>query len=156
MGGTIDKQYPDGPGAYAFSIEGAASPTILNEAKVLYEVVFVTICKKDSQDILPEDREKLVEYIKKYEGDMFVITHGTDTLIETAIFLSQRISARAIITGSFSPYAMKGNDAAFNLGLALGAVSLISCKVHIAINGFVAPASQVKRDLATGNFYRVF
>ena len=155
MGGTIDKKYPASPGAYSFEIKDPASLEILNEAKSTTQVVYQTICQKDSQDILSKDRDRLVEYVEDNKDDLFIVTHGTDTLLETAGYLNDRISARVVLTGSFSPYAMKESDAAFNLGLAIGAVAYIPDKVHVAMNGFVAPASRVKRDLSSGKFVRL-
>jgi len=89
-GGTIDKDYPKGPGAYAFEIADPAVARVLAQAQPAHFTHdVVTVCRKDSQDMTVEDRQALVEAIRRLPvGSKVVVTHGTDTMIDTAQYVA--------------------------------------------------------------------
>ena len=89
-GGTIDKDYPKGPGGYAFEIADPAVARVLAQAQPAnFTHDIVTVCRKDSQDMAVEDRQALVEAIRRLPvGSKAVVTHGTDTMIDTAQYVA--------------------------------------------------------------------
>ncbi len=140
-GGTIDKKYPQKTGAYAFEIDDAAFIPILAKAKVKFDFKTITLFQKDSQEITNNDRIKLLDFCEKSLHNKIILTHGTDTMMETAKFLSNIENKTIVITGSHLPECVNGSDADFNLGVAVGAVNALSNGVYIAMNGL---AEEVK------------
>ncbi|NNF32532.1 MAG: asparaginase, partial [Saprospiraceae bacterium] len=89
-GGTIDKDYPRATGGWAFEIGEPAAHRIMSTLQPSFEYEVITICQKDSLEITDEDRELMFRLIRDHKGKKYIITHGTDTLIETAQFLGER------------------------------------------------------------------
>jgi len=156
-GGTIDKRYPRRPGAYAFEIEAPALPIILTQAKVDTRAFQVsTFCRKDSQEITLADREDLASFIAALDAPRILISHGTDTLLETAQFLFTRNLPKAIVLfGAFVPFVEKESDAAFQTGFALAALKHCPQGVFVAMHGDLLPAQEAVRDLKTGKFLKL-
>ena len=153
-GGTIDKDYPRKQGGYAFEFGEPAMKRILEKLDTQIEYEIITAFQKDSLDILEEDRQQLVDVIDNRDEEKIIITHGTDTLIETAQYLDNRIKNRSIIlTGAMRPQRFSNSDAAINLGMALAAVQLLHEGVYICIQGLVKQASLMRRNLESGSFY---
>lgn len=152
MGGTIDKAYPKAIGGYAFDIGEAAFSSILADLKPSFKYSTKTICQKDSQDLTRQDRQLLKEYIDQTECDNFVVTHGTDTMIETGQFIAEMSGKTVVLTGALTPAAFKQSDAPIQLGLAIMAAQLLSAGVYIAMNGIVKPVSHIQRERKTGKF----
>ena len=151
-GGTIDKDYPKKIDGYAFEIEEPAFERILH--KVNYsDFRMESAFQKDSQDITDEEREKLIEICEKADEDKIVITHGTDSIIDTGRFLSGIKGKTIVLTGAFLPERFQDSDADFNIGFALGVCSTLESGVYIAIGGKVFPADRCVRDSETGIFY---
>jgi len=144
-GGTIDKIYPKIKG-YAFEIDEPAIKNILERIEPCFEYEIIPLMKKDSSDIDEDDREKIFQYCKKSKYDKIIITHGTDTMVETARKLSSIKDKAMILTGAFQPEAFKQSDAEFNLGTAIGAINVIDYGVYIAMNGRVYRWDHCKRD----------
>jgi L-asparaginase len=144
-GGTIDKDYPAGDNnhGYAFEITTPAVRRILEKLDPLeceYEIV--ECLKKDSLDITDNDRAKIASTCKSIPDECIVITHGTDTIRETAESLASLKDAKTIVlTGAMKPERFKDSDADFNLGLAVGAVSTLENGVYIALNGVIEKVS---------------
>lgn len=134
-GGTIDKDYPQGPGAYAFQILEPAVKNILEKINPAFEYKIISMFRKDSNDITDNDRKKLSDFCKKTTFEKIIITHGTDTIIETAKFLSVIKNKTIILTGAFRPEKLKISDADFNIGFALGALNNAPNGVYIAMQG---------------------
>jgi L-asparaginase len=151
-GGTIDKDYPKTTGGYAFEISEPAVKRILEKLNPSFEYEIISLCKKDSQDITEEDREKIYKTCKELENDKIIITHGTDTLIETAEQLKDVKDKVIIFTGSFKPEKFADSDAPINVGVAIGAVNILKDGIYIAMNGRIYPWDKVKRDSKTGKF----
>lgn len=164
-GGTIDKDYPKTKGGYHFEIGPPAIANIL--AKIRPSIGFnyriETVCTKDSQDMTSEDRLQLLDRITDCQEDKIIITHGTDSIIETAQFLQlnlQKLKKKhVVLTGSFLPETFRNSDADFNLGLAIGALLTLAnasngCGMHVyvALNGLLIPAMQATRKLDDGTF----
>lgn len=151
-GGTIDKDYPRTMRGYAFEISEPAIKRILKNLNPTFEYEVLSICKKDSMDITEEDREIIYQACKEQENDKIIITHGTDTIIETAIKLSDINDKVIILTGAMKPEKFSDSDAPVNVGIAIGAINILEDGIYIAMNGRVYPWNKVKRDLETGKF----
>ncbi len=151
-GGTIDKDYPKLTKGYAFEITTPAVERILKTANPAFQSTIISLIQKDSQEITLEDRQLLLDTCLQSEANRIIITHGTDTLIETAQFLSSIKQKTIVLTGSMRPERFKDSDASFNIGVAIGAINVLSCGVFVAMHGRIYPANQVRRDVETGQF----
>ena len=108
-----------------------------------YEVV--PIMQKDSLDLDDSDREKIKAIIEADPAERAVVTHGTDTMIETASYLQQVSGKTIVLTGSMYPAQYRDSDAVFNLGCALIAAQILGPGIYIAMNGrLFDPAASVK------------
>ena len=153
MGGTIDKDYPRSVGGWAFEIGDPAVDAMMKNYRHNLEVEIISLRKKDSQEITEEDRRTLVETISGLDHDRVIITHGTDTMIETGKFIHQRVDHKSIIlTGAFLPARFKDSDASLNLGMAIAAVPVVAPGTYIALNGNIIPVHTSARDSETGLF----
>jgi len=151
-GGSIDKDYPKTQCGYAFEITEPAVKRILQKVNPNFEFEIISVLKKDSIDITEEDRKKIHEACQKAGSNKIIITHGTDTMIETAKKLSDIKDKVIILTGAVKPEKFSDSDAAFNAGTAIGAVDLLSKGVYIAMNGRIYSWNKVKRNSETGQF----
>ncbi len=151
-GGTIDKDYPRPTKGYAFEIGDAALVRILEKANPQFEFEVLPLLKKDSLDMADKDRERIYEACMKADSDRIIITHGTDTIIETAEKLSRIENKVIVLTGATRPERFSDSDAAFNVGTAVGAVNVLEPGVYIAMNGRIYAWDCVKRDPRTGRF----
>ncbi|MEM9919027.1 MAG: asparaginase domain-containing protein [Bacteroidota bacterium] len=153
-GGTIDKDYPRSTKGWAFEFGEPASRRILERLSPSFEFDVVTICQKDSLEIGIEDRQKMANFILSSEASHFVLTHGTDTLIDTAMYLSERIEGKQVVLcGAMRPERFRNSDAAINLGCAIGAVQVLPAGVYVAMHGIVKEAHTIQRNLTNGQFY---
>ncbi|CAH1794406.1 unnamed protein product [Owenia fusiformis] len=153
-GGTIDKDYPRATGGYAFEICDSAAKKILTRLPLSGNFQFKTICKKDSQEMTLDDRKQLVKVIEASPIQKILVTHGTDTLIDSASFVADNNKGKLIVfTGAKKPEIFKDSDAEFNIGVAVGALRCIEgTGVYVAMNGRVSPWDKVIRDIETGYF----
>ncbi|XP_076817124.1 putative L-asparaginase periplasmic [Clavelina lepadiformis] len=151
-GGTIDKAYPKRISGYAFEICGSAAKKILKRINPNFNCDFLTCCRVDSQDMTQEHREKLLSMCQSSPKKKILITHGTDTLIETAAYIQKsNLEKIVVLTGAIIPETFKDSDADFNVGFALGAISSIQSKgVFIAMDGKLLAAANVSRNSTTG------
>eukprot|EP00928_Gymnodinium_smaydae_P055192 TRINITY_DN38789_c0_g1_i1.p1 TRINITY_DN38789_c0_g1~~TRINITY_DN38789_c0_g1_i1.p1 ORF type:complete len:180 (-),score=37.26 TRINITY_DN38789_c0_g1_i1:137-676(-) len=161
-GGTIDKDYPRATSGYAFEIDEPAARRVLSELPFLavrHEVV--SVCRKDSSEISDEDREAVSAAVRSAAGSRVVVTHGTDTMIETALFVLRSGAAAGKVvafTGAMKPERFKDSDASFNIGAAVAATSAVSPPsdgqgaVVICMGGNVIDCRRCRRDLETGYF----
>lgn len=157
-GGTIDKAYPRTTGGWAFEIGEPAAPRILERvtpAGFSYSVT--SACAKDSQEITDTDRESILDCCAKASASRVVVTHGTDTLVETASYLGRRHAELmpekvVCITGAMRPERFVDSDAHFNMGVCFGALALAPPGVYVCMNGAVHPWAGAGRDLETGLF----
>jgi len=151
-GGTIDKDYPKPVEGYAFEITEPAVKTILQKVNPNFSFEIISLLKKDSLDITEEDRNKILDTCRKVNSHKIVITHGTDTMIETAQKLSDIKNKTIILTGATKPEKFSDSDASFNVGTAIGAINIVKDGVYIAMNGRIYPWDKVKRNPQTGQF----
>jgi L-asparaginase len=153
-GGTIDKDYPRSTGGWAFEFGEPATHRILSNVETSFKYEIVTICQKDSLEINDEDRELMFRFIRDHKGKRYIITHGTDTMIDTALYLGEKIKKElVIITGAMRPERFKDSDAPLNLGCAIGGVNTLKKGVYVCMNGIIKPFDKIERDLETGMFF---
>ena len=152
-GGTIDKDYPKTKGGWAFEIDEPAIGRILEKLNPSFEFEILSAFKKDSLVIDEADRLNLLDLIRKTESGKIIITHGTDTMVETAKFLKPISNKTIILTGSMKPERFYDSDASINLGIAIGALNVLEPGIYIAMHGIVKSCENIKRDLDTGKFY---
>ena len=113
-----------------------------------------SILKKDSMDITDADREIIFNEVKKAKEDKIIITHGTDTMINTAEKLSSIKNKVIILVGSGLPERFAHTDAQFNIGFAVGSLTNLSPGVYIAMGGMLYRWDKVKKDQKTGQFVK--
>ena len=149
-GGTIDKIYFDAMSQ--FEVGESPISNILTEGLVSFDYDIVSMFQKDSLEITDEDRQALKDFIQKDDADVYVITHGTDTMVETAAVLSSLADKTIALTGSLSPARFKTTDAIFNIGLAVGAVqSLHPAFISQSTDRYSAKARWSKIALRTAS-----
>lgn len=153
MGGTIDKIYFDDLSSYEVGEPQVAE--ILKEARVHFEYEIQEVVRKDSLHMTAEDRDSLRRRIEADPNRRVLVTHGTDTMVETARHLLN-IEGRVIVfTGSLTPARFKKSDAAFNVGCAIGALHSLEPGVYIAMSGRVLHADRVSKNREAGRFEEV-
>jgi len=153
-GGTIDKDYPRTNKGWAFEFGEPATLRILSRLNPSFEYEVLTATQKDSLEITKEDRVHLCDLIRNHQATKFIVTHGTDTMMETAAFLKECIKDKLIIlTGSMRPERFSNSDAPINLGCAIAAANLMENGVFIAMHGIVKENTGIKRNPETGQFY---
>ena len=137
-GGTIDKIYSEEKGTLNFSF-GKQAIRELSESKVKlnFEYDVERLLAKDSLDMNDEDRQLIKKACEGTIADKILITHGTDTMINTAKVLSNIPNKIIIITGASQPYKFRESDAEFNIGVAIGALNILEQGVYISMNGRV-------------------
>ncbi len=151
-GGTIDKDYPKTNKGYAFEITTPAVERILKNINPAFEFEILSAFKKDSTEILDEDRKNLYQMCDGLENNRIIITHGTDTMLKTAAKLSALKNKIIVITGAMRPEKFSDSDAPFNIGMAVGAAGILNPGVYIAMHGQVLPWNKCARNLETGQF----
>lgn len=153
-GGTIDKAYPMGENnhGYNFLISTPAYDRILKRANPSFDFVTKQVLQKDSTDISDEDRRIIYEICKESPETKIIITHGTDTMMQTAKVLSELTNKTIVITGALTPELFRDSDADFNLGVAVGAVSTLEAGVFIAMNGRVMKWNETMFDTEASQF----
>jgi L-asparaginase len=153
-GGTIDKDYPHTTKGWAFEFGEPAVPRILEKVNPSFNFSVVTAFQKDSLEITDQDRAQLADIIIEHGLQKNIITHGTDTLVETAAFLADKIKDQLIIlTGAMRPERFYNSDAVVNLGVAIGGANVLDSGVWISMHGILKPYDEVQRNLKTGQFY---
>jgi L-asparaginase len=144
VGGTIDKVYFDRLSTYKVGEPGVSE--ILREANVSFEYDCVSILRKDSLNMTETDRQTVFELVAAEEARYIVITHGTDTMVETAKRLKGIKDKVIVLTGAMQPALFKSTDAEFNIGAAVAAVQLLPEGVYIVMNGRVLDPDKVKKN----------
>mmetsp|Transcript_128207 Transcript_128207/g.409889 ORF Transcript_128207/g.409889 Transcript_128207/m.409889 type:complete len:250 (+) Transcript_128207:69-818(+) len=157
-GGTIDKAYPRLMGGWAFEIGEPAAGRILERVTPPnFNLSIASVCKKDSQEITDEDREALFSACVKATCERIIVTHGTDTMVDTAQYLGSRHAEhlgnkRICLTGSMRPERFVDTDAHFNVGMCFGVLGVAPPGVYLCMNGVVHAWDSVFRDAVTGLF----
>ncbi len=151
-GGTIDKDYPIRAGSYAFEIGSPAVGKILKIIRPNFRFKIISLLKKDSLDLSDSDRQLIYEMTKSLPTKRIVITHGTDTMIQTAKKLSTISGKTIVLTGALLPETFKKSDAMFNVGMAVGAIDYLKPGVYVAMSGRIYPWQRCKKSLKTAKF----
>ena len=150
-GGTIDKIYFDDLSRY--EVGPPQIGEILKEARVSFDYEIEEIARKDSLYLTDGDRTSLRDRILADPASRLVlITHGSDTMVETARFLQGITDRVVVLTGALSPARFKKSDAAFNVGSAIGALQVLQPGIYIAMGGRVYPADKVRKNREAGRF----
>ena len=126
------------------------------QAKLGVEPILEPLMQKDSADLTAEDRQLIFNRCMASPEDRIVITHGTDTMTETARFLGEKGvgNKTVVLVGSFVPLSQTGSDAFFNLGYGLSAAQLLPAGVWIAMNGEIFEWDNVRKNREAGRFER--
>lgn len=150
-GGTIDKNYFDALSEYQITDSGI--PALLAEARVTQQFRVVELMRKDSLDLTDEDRALIAAAAREAPEDSVVVTHGTDTMTETAKVLAAAVPGKVIVlTGALSPARFAETDAQFNLGMAFATAQVAPPGVWIAMSGQVFDGLKVRKDREAGRF----
>jgi L-asparaginase len=149
-GGTIDKIYFDALSDY--HIGDSPLQSILAEGLVEFDYDIVPLLRKDSLEMTDEDRAQLRDYIAGDDATHYVITHGTDTMAETAEALVGLEDKTIVLTGALTPARFRTTDAVFNVGMAVAAVQVAAPGVYIAMSGQVFEAGAVRKNRAENRF----
>ena len=149
-GGTIDKIYFDA--LSQFEVGDSLVKHILTDGLVEFDYDIVPILQKDSLEMTDEDREQLYKLISNDDTTRFVITHGTDTMPQTADKLAGLSGKTIVLTGALTPARFRTTDAVFNVGMAVAAVQACEPGVYIAMNGQVFPAGEVRKNRDANRF----
>jgi L-asparaginase len=153
-GGTFDKEYDEISGRLYFQDTHLAEMLQLGRCRV--DVQIRTVMMIDSLDMTENDRRLILRNCQEVPEIQIVITHGTDTMVETARILAESIQDKTIVlTGAMIPYAFGSSDGLFNLGGALSVVQVLPPGVYIAINGQVFNWYEVKKNRKLGVFEKV-
>jgi L-asparaginase len=149
-GGTIDKVYFDDKSDY--QVGEPQIGRILKELGVAFRFNVIPILRKDSLHIDAADRELMRATIAAQAAKHVLVTHGTDTMVETARVLAQVDDKTIVLTGALNPAGFRGSDAEFNIGTAVGAVQSLPAGVYIAMNGRVWDPARVRKNVAANRF----
>jgi L-asparaginase len=156
-GGTFDKEYDELTGSLAF--KDTHLPEMLRLGRSRVDVSVRTLMMIDSLDMTDADRAIVVEQCRQAVETQIVITHGTDTIVDTAAALARALPAAAaktiVLTGAMIPYAFGSSDGLFNLGSALSFVQVLPPGVYVAMNGRYFEWNRVRKNTQTGTFEAV-
>lgn len=152
-GGTIDKLYFDDKSE--FQIGAPQIGEILGQLGVAFAFEVIALMRKDSLYISADDRALIRATIAAQSARHVLVTHGTDTMIETAKALEGLPGKVIVLTGALNPARFSGSDAVFNVGTAVGAVQALDDGVYVAMNGRVWMPDHVRKNLAANRFESV-
>ena len=150
-GGTFDKTYDEIHGRLSFGDTHVPDMLTLGRSRV--ELTVETLMMIDSLEMTDIDRERIVARCAECLERQIVVTHGTDTMVETARAVAESISDKTIVlTGAMIPYAFGSSDGLFNLGSALSFAQVLPPGVYIAMNGQCFLWDRVRKNTQTGTF----
>jgi L-asparaginase len=150
-GGTFDKEYDEIHGRLYF--EDTHIPHMLELGRCRLDVHVRTLMMIDSLEMTDADRELIAHNCSEAPEPHVVITHGTDTMVDTARVLAERVTGKTIVlTGAMIPIAFGSSDGLFNLGGALTAVQALDPGVYVTMNGRIFAWNDVRKNRDTGVF----
>ena len=150
-GGTLDKHYNELNGELHFP--ETHLPAMLKQARCRVEIDSQQLMLKDSLEMQNTDRELIKQACVSTEERQIIITHGTDSMVDTAKCLATITDNKTIVLfGAMIPYAIKQSDALFNFGCAITAVQLLPAGVYICMNAKVFDWDKVSKDRQAGEF----
>jgi len=150
VGGTIDKVYFDAKSKY--EVGAPAIGKMLAELPVHFDYTVTSLMAKDSLEMTDVDRQHIVEAVTESPYDKILITHGTDTMPNTARAMRGIDKKTVVLTGALAPAIFKDSDAPFNIGCALAGVQSLSPGVYIAMNGEIFDGNNVRKDVENDRF----
>ena len=153
-GGTFDKEYDELTGKLYF--RNTHVDEMLRRGRCGLDVDVETLMMIDSLEMTDDQRARIVQACSDCDEDQIVITHGTDTMVETARAIAEGVRAKTVVlTGAMVPYAFGSSDGLFNLGSALSFVQSLPRGVYIAMNGRSFPWDDVRKNRDAGVFERL-
>jgi L-asparaginase len=150
VGGTIDKVYFDALSQYQVGFPSVRD--ILDGLPIAFDYEIESLLRKDSLDMDEADRQLVREHVMAEPCPKIIVTHGTDTMIETGKALSDIDGKCIVLTGAMEPANFKSSDAVFNVGVAVGAVSSLPNGVYIAMNGRIFHPFKCRKNRERGLF----
>jgi len=153
-GGTFDKDYDEIRGELRF--HETHLPELLDQGRARLDINFRTLMMVDSLELTDDDRDLIARSCARAEEDLIVVTHGTDTMVDTARVLADRATGKTIVlTGAMIPFAFGSSDGLFNLGSALSFVQVLPHGVYVAMNGRYFNWDNVRKNRDTGVFEEI-
>uniref|UniRef100_A0A7V0Z679 Asparaginase n=1 Tax=candidate division WOR-3 bacterium TaxID=2052148 RepID=A0A7V0Z679_UNCW3 len=153
-GGTFDKEYNELTGELFF--KDTHIPQMLRLGRCRLSVDIRTLMMIDSRNMTDDDREIIARNCINVKEDRIVITHGTDTMVETAKYLAERVKNKTVVlTGAMIPYTFGSSDGMFNLGCAMAFVQVLPAGIYIAMNGRYFTYDNVRKNKKTGEFEEI-
>jgi L-asparaginase len=152
-GGTIDKVYFDKKSTY--EVGEPLLEEILRDSNITFDYEIERVIGKDSLDMTEEDRRSLLERISADHNRFIVVTHGTDTMIESAKKLRVIENKTIVLTGSMEPARFRSSDAVFNIGCAIAAVQALKPGVYIAMNGRIFDPEKARKNIDLNRFEEI-
>src|SRR5436305_7097851 len=150
-GGTFDKEYNERTGQLYFKDSHLAEMLRLGRSRV--EVTIRTVMMIDSLEMTDADRALIVQNCAQSPEDRIVITHGTDTMTDTAAAIAHAVAGKTIVlTGAMVPYAFGSSDGLFNLGSALSFAQVLPPGIYVAMNGRYFTGDKVRKNRDSGCF----
>ena len=150
-GGTFDKEYNELNGALFF--KDTHLPEMLEKGRSRLSLSIDTLLMKDSLEFDDTDRELISFACSAAAADRILITHGTDTMVQTAQYLAaQNLPKTIVLTGAMIPYKFGSSDGMFNLGSALAFLQSLEPGVYISMNGKIFATNNVRKNLEKGEF----
>jgi L-asparaginase len=149
-GGTIDKVYFDAKSDY--EVGAPQIGEILSQLGVTFAFDVAAILRKDSLELTDADRRLIRAMVEAQAHRHVLVTHGTDSMVETARTLEGIADKVIVLTGALNPARFQGSDAVFNIGCAVGAVQTLDAGVWIAMNGRVWDPRRVRKNRTANRF----
>ena len=153
-GGTLDKEYDPLTGELTFPKSHLSN--MLNQVRCKVKFVLEEVMLKDSLQMTSEDREEILKKCIDCLENKIIVTHGTDTMVETTRILGKNVRGKTIVlVGAMIPYAFGASDALFNLGCAFSAVQVLPQGVYITMNGKIFTWDNVRKNKESGEFEEI-
>lgn len=150
VGGTIDKIYFDEKSSYEVGPPNIAA--VLADLSLNIDYSVSSLMQKDSLEMNVKDRQIILQHVEAAEEDKIIITHGTDTMTDTAAALARIKHKTVVLTGALQPALFKNSDAMFNIGCAIAAVQTLPANIYIAMNGQIFTHDNVRKNIELNRF----
>ena len=149
-GGTIDKIYFDAKSR--FEVGEPQIDTVLKDANLVLDYRIIPLLRKDSLDLTEDDRALIKRAVEGSPFAKIVITHGTDTMLETARYLQGVVGKTIVLTGAMQPARFRFTDAIYNVASALTAVQLLPAGVWVVMNGCIFEPDRARKNVELNRF----
>lgn len=153
-GGTFDKEYNELNGTLFFKDTHLKEMLNLGRCKTAIDIR--TLMMMDSIEMTDEDRDLIAQNCSKSEYDKIIVTHGTDTMVETAAVIASKVKGKTVVlTGAMIPYKFGSSDGLFNLGAAIAYVQTLPHGVYVAMNGRFFNWNNCRKNKLVGEFEEI-